>query len=197
MVRRSLPVALALTFDYGQRAARPEIAAAQKFCARWDIPHRIISIPWLGEVSSSALTNQGCAMPHLSTADLDSLPAITASAEKVWVPNRNGVFLNIAAAIAEAQKISWLVVGFNREEATTFPDNSTEYVEALNRALYFSTMGHVGVISPTQAMVKRDIVAWGRAHDVLLNDVWPCYEGHDAWCRRCESCLRFLRAMES
>lgn len=197
MMRSSVPVHLALTFDYGQRAAQREIAAAQKFCELWKIPHRILDLSWLGDASPSALNNPHQSLPHLASTELDTVTVTTQSAAAVWVPNRNGVFLNIAAAIAEAENVPWIVAGFNREEATTFPDNSPNYVEALNQSLHYSTQGKVALISPTQAMVKKEIVAWASEHNVPLQQIWPCYEGGETWCRKCESCLRFLRASEA
>jgi 7-cyano-7-deazaguanine synthase len=195
MMRGSMRVALALTFDYGQRAVAREIATAQNLCAQWDIPHQVISFQWLGAVSPSALTDTQKNLPQLQSTQLDDIGATTQSAAAVWVPNRNGMFLNSAAAIAEARQIPWIVAGFNREEASTFPDNSTSYVEAANRALFYSTNGKVSVVSPTQAMTKKEIVSWAQNHQVPLDQIWPCYEGGAAWCRKCESCLRFLRAI--
>ncbi len=194
MMRESISVTLAITFDYGQRAAAREIATAAQLCAQWKIPHRTIHLPWLGQTSASALTKVSRDIPHLQSSELDNLTTTTQSAAAVWVPNRNGVFLNVAAAIAEAEGVPWIVAGFNREEAATFPDNSPNYVEALNRSLEYSTQGKVALISPTQAMMKRDIVSWAKEHHVPLDQIWPCYEGGETWCRKCESCLRFLRA---
>ncbi len=196
MMRPSLRVACAITFDYGQRAAPREIASARTFCHEWDIPHQVIALPWLSEVGTSALTRREQNLPHLQVSQLDDLDVTLRSAHEVWVPNRNGVFLNIAASIAEARKIPWIVSGFNREEAATFPDNGPHYVDAANRALQYSTNGKVALICPTQAMTKKEIVAWAQEHDVPLDPLWPCYEGGETWCRQCESCLRFLRAIE-
>lgn len=195
MMRESMRVSLALTFDYGQRAAQREVAIARDLCTRWEIPHQVVELPWLGEASPSALTQRARTLPHLKTSQLDEIKATTQSAQQVWVPNRNGVFLNVAAAIAEAKEISWIVAGFNREEAVTFPDNGSHFVEATNRALQYSTNGKVALISPTQSMTKTEIVAWGRKNNVPLDAIWPCYEGGETWCRHCESCLRFLRAI--
>lgn len=197
MMRQSMRIALALTFDYGQRAAAHEMSTARALCQRWEIPHQVIALPWLGDVGTSALTHHTQMLPQLQASQLDDLAATTRSAHQVWVPNRNGVFLNAAAAIAEAKGISWIVAGFNREEAATFPDNGPHYVEATNRALQYSTNRKVALISPTQAMTKKEIVAWARENGVPLDAIWPCYEGGETWCRQCESCLRFLRALEN
>lgn len=196
MIRQQMTVSLAVTFDYGQRAAAREIDCAQSLAKTWDIPHQVITLPWLAECSNSALTQRQQSLPQFgSTRLLDDAPSTRASAIKVWVPNRNGVFLNIAASIAEAQAIPWIVTGFNREEAVTFPDNSSDYIAASNAAFHFSTLGKVNLISPTQPLVKSEIVAWAKKNDVPLDRIWPCYEGGATWCGRCESCMRFQRAM--
>ena len=38
---------LALTFDYGQRAAANEIEHASMICRKFDVPHEVIELPWL------------------------------------------------------------------------------------------------------------------------------------------------------
>src|SRR5438128_1634274 len=87
-------VRLALTFDYGQRSRRQEIQAAKYFSEKLKTPHQTVDVPWLGKITRTALVNDQVQMPHLN--DLDDLTEGMKSAAKVWVPNRNGVFLNIA-----------------------------------------------------------------------------------------------------
>ncbi len=41
-------VAAALTFDYGQRAARREAGNSAAMCARFGIRHETIRLPWSG-----------------------------------------------------------------------------------------------------------------------------------------------------
>ncbi|MHC4778390.1 MAG: 7-cyano-7-deazaguanine synthase, partial [Planctomycetota bacterium] len=36
---------LALTFDYGQKAARPELSAAASMCKLLGIDHRVVELP--------------------------------------------------------------------------------------------------------------------------------------------------------
>jgi 7-cyano-7-deazaguanine synthase len=184
---RRMDVVLALTFDYGQRAARRERLAAAAIARRFRIPHRVIALPWLAGITRTALVDRRAALPLGELSER--------SAKAVWVPNRNGIFIEIAAAHAESLGASRLVTGFNREEAATFPDNSPAYVEAVNRALSYSTATGVRVVSYTAGLDKRGIVRLGRRLAVPLAKVWPCYEGGRAWCRRCESCLRSLRAL--
>ena len=184
---RKMDVVLALTFDYGQRAAKREREAAGKIARHYRIPHRVIEVPWLASLTGTALVNRRAALPRNEMSER--------SAKAVWVPNRNGVFIEIAAAHAESMGAARLITGFNREEAVTFPDNSPAYVDAVNRALSFSTSTGVRVVSYTGALDKRGIVRLGRRLGAPLDLIWPCYEGGRRWCGECESCLRSLRAI--
>jgi 7-cyano-7-deazaguanine synthase len=184
---RKMDVVLALTFDYGQRAAKRERAAASKVARHYKVPHRVIAIPWLAGLTTTALVNRRARLPVHEMSER--------SAKAVWVPNRNGVFIEIAAAHAESLGADRLITGFNKEEAVTFPDNSPAYVGAINFALSYSTANGVRVVSFTGALDKKGIVALGRRLDAPLKFIWPCYEGGRRWCGECESCLRSLRAL--
>jgi 7-cyano-7-deazaguanine synthase len=188
-------LALALTFDYGQRAARREIESAARMCRAHDVEHRAIKLEWLAEITHTALVRKGEELPELLPSQLDDLEAAGRTAKAVWVPNRNGVFINIAASFAESIGCDLVVVGFNAEEMRTFPDNSPQFVEAINRSLGFSTLSGVKVVSPTQDLTKVEIVRMGRRIGAPLEMVWSCYESGGEHCWRCESCLRLRRAL--
>lgn len=182
-----MDVVLALTFDYGQRAARREREAAKRIARHYGVPHKVLAIPWLASLTRTALVNRRARLPRHEMSER--------SAKAVWVPNRNGVFIEIAAAHAESLGATRLITGFNREEAVTFPDNSPEYVHAVNRALGYSTANGVKVVSFTANLDKRGIVRLARRLGAPLPLIWPCYEGGLRWCGSCESCLRSLRAL--
>ncbi len=188
----------AVTCDYGQRAVKQEIAAATRICRHWNIAHQIITVPWLQEITRTALVNRTQQVPRFTATGtaLNDVDRAHASAKAVWVPNRNGVFINIAAAIAESTGASWIVTGFNAEEAATFPDNTATFVERTNSYLEYATLSHPRVVSYTQSMTKADIVRCALARDLPLHWCWPCYEAGAQWCGTCESCARFQRAVE-
>ncbi len=187
------PVLGAITFDYGQLAAVREMAAAAAMANRYGIWHRRLTVPWLTS-DVSALTNPRAAMPEPEAGSLDDFAATSLSAAAVWIPNRNGVFINIAASLAEQEGADQVVAGFNAEEAVTFPDNSADYVEAANEALAFSTQGRVRVVCHTLELDKVEIVRLGRWLKAPLDLVWACYRGGEVMCGRCESCRRLARA---
>jgi 7-cyano-7-deazaguanine synthase len=186
-------IRLCLTCDYGQRAAAREIEAAGHVAAALGMPHKVVPLPWVGQVAGDALTTASRALPELSAEELDTKAAVQ-SAAAVWVPNRNGLLLNVAGVFAEALGCQGIVVGFNAEEGATFPDNTPAFMHAAGRAFSFSTRHGLQVLSPTVAMTKRQIVQAGYEAQAPLQFVWSCYEGGQTPCRKCESCLRSARA---
>jgi 7-cyano-7-deazaguanine synthase len=190
-------LSLALTFDYGQRARAREIEASAAIAAHLGASHRVISLPFLGELSRSALNRPEDELPQACAEDLDDPGLAEARARSVWVPNRNGLFIHAAACFAQAQGLDTLVVGFNREEAKTFPDNRPEYLEAMTRTLAFTLDTPVQVISPTRDLDKAGIVRLGLDLDAPLHRVWSCYEAGPGHCFRCESCRRLERALRA
>lgn len=184
-----------LTFDYGQKAAKNEIEAAAKICRHYDMKHKVITLPWFSQMRRSALTNESIPLPQLEMGDLGDMALTQQSAQTVWIPNRNGVFLNIAAAFAEDMLVNWIVVGFNKEEAQTFPDNSLEFVESANRFFEFSTNKKVRVISPMSHKTKVEIVRWCLKEKVDFSYLWSCYQSGTKMCGHCESCMRLKRGL--
>lgn len=187
----------ALTFDYGQRAARRETEAAAAMCERFGVSHEAIRLPWLRRITTTALVRRDRSVPRPQNDELDAGGRASVSAAQVWVPNRNGAFLAIGASFAEALGADEVVPGFNREEAASFPDNSPEFIAAVNAALRFSTRSRVRVRCHTSRRKKRSILRLGLDIGAPLDLVWCCYEGGRAMCGQCESCLRFVRAVEA
>lgn len=187
-------VVLALTFDYGQKAAKKEIEQAAKLAVHLKIPHKVLPLPWFKDFNKSSLLVESETVPTGSRVDIQSHEQSLQTAKSVWVPNRNGIFLNIGAAFAEALGAQVVIPGFNAEEATTFPDNSESYMKELTRALSFSTSNHVEVECYTVKLQKTDIVKRGLLLNMPWHLLWPCYFSKEKWCGECESCLRSKRA---
>lgn len=191
---RETEVILSLTFDYGQKSAQREMAQAKKISEKFGVAFRAIHLDWLKEMTKTSLVNRSLDIPKLSLHQLDDAEITQKSAAAVWVPNRNGVFIHIAAAIAEAMTTGLIVVGFNAEEAETFPDNSSEFIDRVNRSLELSTLSKPKVICYTASLNKKEIVQLGRELNAPFELMWSCYEAGEEMCGKCESCLRFVRA---
>lgn len=197
---KSFDIEMAITFDYGQRAGTREIEYSKKVCEYFGIEHKVITLNWLSGITSTALVNRNADVPSLSFEDIDeTAPAeITRdSAKAVWVPNRNGVMLNIAGAFAESRECDYLVVGFNGEEAATFPDNSLAYVKAMDNAFSYSTQNRVKILAPLIELGKTGIVKKALEEKAPLEYSWSCYHGAEIPCGKCESCRRRMRAFKN
>ncbi len=188
-------VILALTFNYGQRAAHNETKHAAALASLLRIPHQVIDLKWFENFTKTALVNKTYALPQSTEVEIDSYEASEKTAKAVWVPNRNGIFLNIAAGFAEGLGASLVIPGFNKEEAATFPDNSPAFMSALDKSFEFSTQGRVRVECYSQNLSKTEIVKEGLTLKLPFEKLWPCYESTDNWCGECESCQRFARAL--
>lgn len=179
------PVAMTLTVQYGQRAWVRELAAVQALVAHYQVPNRVIELPWLAENLPEAMAARSLETDWSASAtDVGS----------VWVPNRNGVFLNLAASVAEALGADAVVFGANAEEAADFPDNSAGFQQAMNASLRYSTLRGIRVEAPLMGMHKHQILRHALSLGVPLQHVWSCYTGHAVQCGQCPSCQRILAA---
>lgn len=196
IAKDELEIKMAITFDYGQRAAAKEIQASAALCAHYGVKHKVLSISWVSEFGKSALIDKTLTVPT-TEVKIDDKSASTKTASKVWVPNRNGIFLNIAAGFAEAMACDYVIPGFNLEEASTFPDNSKAFIEALIHSFSFSTANHVQAKCYTINMMKTEILKTAISKNLPLELVWPCYFDGETWCGECESCQRSKRAFQA
>jgi 7-cyano-7-deazaguanine synthase len=190
------PVLCAITFHYGQRAAEQEIKATQAIAAHFNVPHRVIPLPWVSEILPQALVPQSV----LTAQGLqDAKPQSDAElfdVNRVWVPNRNGLFLNIAACFAEAFKANTIVFGANAEEGVDFPDNTPEFRDKLSEVFAFSTLTGVQVETPVGHLDKTRIIQLGLSLKVPFHLIWSCYEGERVQCGECPSCIRVKNAQQ-
>ena len=193
--QKKYEVVLALTFDYGQKAATQEIRKSKELCKQLKVPHQVVDLKWIKAFGGSSLLDEQKEIPTGVDIGIDDHQKSVASAQKVWVPNRNGIFLNIAAGFAESLNAQKVIPGFNKEEAATFPDNSADFMKALDQSFAFSTANKVTLECMTVELDKTAIVKKAIELGVDWKLVWPCYFAYDQWCGKCESCLRFERAL--
>jgi len=181
-----------LFFNYGQQALQRERESVRRIAKRYEVEYIEISLPFMARFGSGLTRNH---IPHLTQDDLNDSSCVMQTASAVWIPNRNGIFLEIAAGIAEDRGVKQILVGFNREEAATFPDNSADYFDLMNMVLKYSTRNKVQLHCYTLSMDKREIFQLGKEIAAPLDLVWSCYEGGRMMCGECESCQRLKRAL--
>lgn len=180
-------IELGLTFDYGQKAAEQEISTSKKICKFYNIDHKVIKLDWLKEITKTALVSDS----NVPTENLHT----TNSAESVWVPNRNALFLNIAASFSDSFGYNYILYGANKEEAGTFPDNTEEFRKQISKLFETSTLTHPQVIAPLINYNKDDIVRIAVEDKVPLELVRSCYNSREKHCGKCESCNYLKKAL--
>ncbi len=181
-------VELALVFDYGQKSAAQEINASKKIANHYQIKHKVIKLDWLKEITNTALVSdeeipQGIDNPE-------------DSAKAVWVPNRNGLFLNIAGCFADSENYTHIILGANKEEAQTFPDNTQEFANRINAEFEFSTQSKPKLLVPLINYDKNAIVRLALEYQMPLELIQSCYKGGEKHCGECESCTRLKNALK-
>ena len=181
-------VELALTFDYGQKSASAEIIASRKICEFYNVEHKVIKLDWLKEITKTSLVND-IEIP-------DNQFETKKSAEMVWVPNRNAVFLNIAASFCDSFGYNYILYGANKDESKTFPDNTEEFRSQISKTFESSTLVKPKVVAPLINYTKSDIVKIAMECSVPLELVRSCYHSGEKHCGKCESCYHLKKALQ-
>jgi len=195
-LKNSHNIQLALTFNYGQKSFEKESNAAKLIANYYSIEHKVIALDWLKDITHTSLVSED-ELPDLEIENLDNSKLAEESAKSVWVPNRNGVFINIAACFADSYSYTHIIIGANKEEASTFKDNGPKFIDSINLSLKNSTNNPVKVIAPLIDKTKNEIVKLGIENNIPFNIIRSCYRNTKKHCGACESCNRLKRAIIS
>ena len=139
-----------------------------------------------GEISSQNQSDK--ISPQSGESVFSDLPS-------TYVPFRNGVFLSIAAALAEKDRCDAIFIGVVQEDSSGYPDCSAGFIGAFERALELGTSRdfHPRIKTPLVHLSKAQIVSLALEIGVPLELTWSCYEREDAACGLCDSCLLRLK----
>jgi 7-cyano-7-deazaguanine synthase len=176
-----------LTFDYGQRH-RVEVRLAGRLVRRLGLPRTVIKIN-LCQVGGSALTDRSVPLPRFT-----SRAAMPSGPPPTYVPFRNGIFLAVAAAWAEARRVHDIVCGFHVLDSPDYPDTRREFVRAMEKAVNLGTAAVFGrpkmrIVAPFVGLTKSEIIRRGLALGADYSFSVSCYAGQEAPCGTCSSCL--------
>ncbi len=182
-------------FDYGQRH-RVELEVRQDFLARlktafphWAVrlgPDHLLDLRVLGQVSDTALTAE-----KAIAFEQSGLP-------NTFVPGRNLLFFNFAAALAYRRGLSVLVGGMCETDYSGYPDCRDDTLKALQVALGLGLDTRLVIETPLMWIDKA--ATWRLAQqlggqalvDLVREATHTCYLGdhrarHD-WGYGCGTC---------
>lgn len=179
LTKDELNVQLALTFDYGQTVWTQEYNASKYIADYYGIKHAVVKLPFYQKIINNNTFDKICDNNVSSN----------------WLPNRNSLFLNIAAAYADKYGYTDIIFGANKQEAENFPDNTIDFINSINNTFQYSTIVKVKVSAPLINYNKNDIVNLALKHSIPIDKVWSCYVNGEKNCGICESCLNLKNAL--
>lgn len=187
---------IALSISYGQRHSR-EMESAEAVANHFQVEQRFLDLKSIfAESNCSLLAHSNQEVPKDSYAsqleDSDS-PLVS-----TYVPFRNGLFLSTAASMALSLDCSTLFYGAHHDDwaGNAYPDCSPEFVESMRKAVELGTGGELTLEAPFVTWSKVQIVAKGLELNVPYHLTWSCYEGGEAPCGECATCIDRQRAFE-
>lgn len=177
----------ALTFNYNQKHSI-EINKASSYIENLEnlnLKHIILNIQEIGSnLTSSALTNSSINVPNIKDV-LGDPQTVT------YVPNRNLMFLSIAAAFAESQNCSRVFYGAAEADNTSgYWDCTEEFLKILNSLLNLNRKNTIQIEAPLIHLNKSEIIENGIQLGVNFKETHTCYnpDENNLSCGICASC---------
>jgi len=172
---------LALSINYGQRHSR-ELRSAFDLAAHYKVEWRCVDLSGLRSLmTGSSQTDAAVPVPHGHyTAD---------SMRTTIVPNRNMILLAVAGAWAIARKADAIAYAAHAGDHAIYPDCRPAFVEACSATLRLADDHPVTIARPFIDWTKAQICHRGAVLGVPFALTYSCYEGADAHCGQCGTCV--------
>jgi len=181
---------IALHFNYGQRTQAKELECFRKIAKDVDAAESYeIDLDFFEQIGASALTDKSIDVP---TGGVEEGVPVT------YVPFRNGIFLSIAAAIAEKHAAEALYIGVVEEDSSGYPDCRESYIKQMQKAINLGTKEetHLEIKMPLVSLKKSEIVQKSLELSVPLEYTWSCYQSEVKACGLCDSCRLRLKGFK-
>ena len=152
---------LALSLYYGQKHSR-ELEAARKIAAHYGVKHKELDLALIfADSDCTLLKGSEGEIPKESYAE--QLEKTDGKPVSTYVPFRNGLFLASAASIALSNGCEEIYYGAHSDDAAgnAYPDCSSDFNDAINRAIYLGSGGELRVTAPFIGMNKAQVIAKG------------------------------------
>jgi 7-cyano-7-deazaguanine synthase len=183
---------IALHFDYGQRTEERERDSFYKIAGSLGVKVPVvIDLAFFSKIGGSALTDSKIDVP-VGGVEEGIVPV-------TYVPFRNGIFLSIAASMAEKEGGEAIFIGVVEEDSSGYPDCTETYIDAMEKAINEGTRKetHIAIKTPLVHLKKENIVTESARMGVPLGFTWSCYKNSDRACGVCDSCRLRLKGFEN
>jgi len=150
----------------------------------------VIDLAFFSKIGGSALTDNTIEIP-VDGIEEGVVPV-------TYVPFRNGIFLSIAASVAEKENAEAIYIGVVEEDSSGYPDCTDDYIKKQESAINEGTKKETNIVikTPLVHLKKEDIVSESKRLNVPLEFTWSCYKNSDKACGVCDSCRLRLKGFE-
>jgi 7-cyano-7-deazaguanine synthase len=179
---------------YGQRTQARERRAFDQIADFYGVRRRlVVQLDHFRAIGGSALTDQSIAVPE---NELGAPGPQGSTIPVTYVPFRNAHFLSVAVSWAEAIGAGTIYIGAVAEDSSGYPDCRPEYYAKFQELIRAGTRPktQIEIVTPVITLKKSEIIRQGITLGAPLHLTWSCYQGEDAACGACDSCLLRLRA---
>ena len=181
---------IAVHFNYGQRTEKKELECFRQVASSVkSIKNYEIDLPFFEQIGASALIDTSIEVP---------IHGLEEGVPVTYVPFRNGIFLSIAAAIAEKHGAEALYIGVVEEDSSGYPDCRESYIKQMQKAINLGTREetNIEIKMPLVSLKKSQIVQKSLELGVPLEYTWSCYKEEDVACGKCDSCRLRLKGFK-
>jgi len=177
-----------ITFRYGQRHDKEVILAKRQAQMLGCQPHLICDLSSMVALfQASALVDRQIDIPSIASVKGDDQPI-------TYVPNRNMIFLALAAAYAESNGVNEVYYGAQKQDMYGYWDTTPEFLERVNAAFALNRRSAIQIHAPFVDKSKADILRIGLSIGVDYAQTWSCYVGSELACGQCPTCAERLNA---
>ena len=169
-------------FNYAQRTQKKELECFNNICDALDVKERYnLDLDFFSKLGASALTDKNIDVP---------ISGIEEGIPITYVPFRNGIFLSMAAAIAEKEGAIRISIGVVEEDSSGYPDCRKSYIKSMQESINLGTKDdtNIEIDMPLVDLQKSQIVQKSIELNVPLHLTWSCYKNEDEACGVCDSC---------
>jgi 7-cyano-7-deazaguanine synthase len=180
--------------SYGQRTEKRERKAFEQIADFYKVYQRlVVTLDHFRAIGGSALTDKGIKVPE---NDSESAAPGGSTIPVTYVPFRNAHFLSVGVSWAEAIGARAIYIGAVAEDSSGYPDCRPEYYRVFQELIRVGTKPEteIEMVTPVIQLKKSEIIRRGVELGAPLHLTWSCYQGEDAACGKCDSCLLRLRA---
>lgn len=162
---------MAITIDYGQRAADAEILAAEQVASELEMRHEVVRIDCRSIGSGDMAGEQ----------PLDVAPVTE------WWPYRNQLLITFAAARGIAHGVTEIMTGSVLSDSS-HADGRPGFYEAMDRVSALQE-GGIRVSAPALGMTTAELVRTSGVPREILAWAHSCHVGNLA-CGQCRGCVK-------